>query len=267
VSKTTPPKRRTPSGAPAPEVDAEPTEAPPGTPNKRAAQQQAATAPAALETVELTKTYGELVALSPLSLRIEPTESVALVGHNGSGKTTLLRMAAGLLDTSEGQVTIHGHDAGSLPARAALSYLSDQPTFYEDLSVWEHLDYTARLHGAAEWEQRGADLLGHLGIYDRADDLPVTFSRGLRQKAQIAIALIRPFAVLIVDEPFVGLDAGGKKALLELFDEARTEGATLIVATHELSFVDRVDRVIALRNGELIHDSTPAGVDVAGLVG
>jgi ABC-2 type transport system ATP-binding protein len=221
---------------------------------------------AALETLAVTKEYGDLVALAPLDLRIEPTQTVALIGHNGSGKTTLMRMAAGLLDPSDGSVLVHGHPAGSLPARAALSYLSDQPTFYEDLSVWEHLDYTAQLHHAGEWEQRGADLLGHLGIYERADDLPVTFSRGLRQKAQIAIGLVRPFALLLVDEPFVGLDAGGKAALLDIFDEARSEGATLVVATHELSFVDRVDRVIALRNGEVIHDGDASGIDINDLV-
>jgi ABC-2 type transport system ATP-binding protein len=205
---------------------------------------------AALETLAVTKEYGDLVALAPLDLRIEPTQTVALIGHNGSGKTTLMRMAAGLLDPSDGSVLVHGHPAGSLPARAALSYLSDQPTFYEDLSVWEHLDYTAQLHHAGEWEQRGADLLGHLGIYERADDLPVTFSRGLRQKAQIAIGLVRPFALLLVD----------------IFDEARSEGATLVVATHELSFVDRVDRVIALRNGEVIHDGDASGIDINDLV-
>ena len=113
---------------------------------------------------------------------------------------------------------IDGHPAGSLPARAALAYLSDSPTFYEDLSVWEHLEYVARLHGHEDWEQDAADLLDHLGLYDRADDLPTSFSRGLRQKASIAMAFIRPFDVLLVDEPFVGLDASGKAALMELLD-------------------------------------------------
>ena len=137
-------------------------------------------------------------------------EAVALIGHNGSGKTTFLRIAAGLLEPSDGTVLIDGHPAGSLPARAAMAYLSDSPTFYEDLSVWEHLEYVARLHGHDDWEQDAADLLDHLGLYDRADDLPTSFSRGLRQKASIAMGFIRPFDVLLVDEPFVGLDASGQ---------------------------------------------------------
>jgi len=226
--------------------------------------------PPALGADQLAKTYGDLPALAPLDLAITAGEAVVLVGHNGSGKTTFLRMAAGLLEPSEGTATIGGHPAGSLPARAALSFLPDNPTFYDDLSVWEHLEYVARLHGMDEsWEQRAADLLGHLGIYERGDDLPSRFSRGLRQKAQLALGLLRPFDILCIDEPFVGLDAAGKQALLELLDDAHAAGATLVVATHELDFVRRptVTRCIALRDGELIHDGPPDAVDVLTLVG
>ena len=106
----------------------------------------------------------------------------------------------------------------------------------------------ARLHGRVDWEQDAANLLGQLGLYERADDLPVTFSRGLRQKTALAVGLIRPFELLLIDEPFVGLDASGKVALLELLDEARDKGAALVVATHELDFVQRVSRCVALRS-------------------
>ena len=220
----------------------------------------------ALSALGLTKVYGDRPALAALDLHVPYGESLALVGHNGSGKTTFLRLAAGLLDPSDGSVLIDGHPSGSLPARAALAYLSDSPTFYEDLSVWEHLEYVARLHGHDDWEQDGADLLDHLGLYDRADDLPTSFSRGLRQKASIALAFIRPFDVLLVDEPFVGLDASGKAALLELLAEAHGAGRTLLVATHELSFLDTVARCVALRDGELLYDGTSRGIDVLSLV-
>ena len=140
-----------------------------------------------------------------------------LLGHNGSGKTTLLRMAAGLLEPSAGTATILGSPVGTLDARAATSYLGDQPVFYDDLSVWEHLEYIAKLHGHDEWEPHATDLLETLGLFDRRDDLPMTFSRGLRQKAAIALAFIRPFELLLVDEPFVGLDRTGRDALLDLF--------------------------------------------------
>jgi ABC-type multidrug transport system ATPase subunit len=153
-----------------------------------------------------------------------------------------------------------------MEARAKLSYLADTPTFYDDLSVWEHLEYTARLHNLGTWEQKAADLLGQLGIYERADDLPTRFSRGLKQKAAIAIAFIRPFELMLVDEPFVGLDADGKEALLDLFEQASTDGAALVVATHELSFVARTARTIALRDGSLVFDGESSQAEARGLV-
>jgi ABC-2 type transport system ATP-binding protein len=94
----------------------------------------------------------------------------------------------------------------------------------------------------------------------------VQFSRGLKQKAAIAMAFVRPFDLLLVDEPFVGLDATGKTALLTLLDEARDRGAALVVATHELAFVQRVSRCRALRDGKLVYDGTTKDLDVLALV-
>lgn len=220
----------------------------------------------ALAANDLTKNYGDRPALAPLTLLVPIGQRVAVVGHNGSGKTTFIRMAAGLLDPSGGTVHVMGHASGTSQARSALAYLSDTPAFYDDLSLWEHLEYISRLHGVEEWDQIAADLLGHLGLYERADDLPNTFSRGLRQKAAVALAFVRPFDLLLVDEPFVGLDAAGRTALLELLDQAEEDGATLVVATHELGYVEKVSRLIALRDGEIVHDGDPTGTDVAALV-
>jgi ABC-type multidrug transport system ATPase subunit len=213
----------------------------------------------AIETVGLTKAYGELVALAPLTVRIEHGERVVVVGTNGSGKTTLIRMLAGLLEPTDGSAAVSGDPAGSIDARAALSYIPDDPVVYEDLSLAEHVEYVARLHDTEGWEGRGAYLLERLGIAHRADDLPMRFSRGLRQKTSLALGLVRPFEVLLVDEPFVGLDQTGKEALVELLDEAAKEGATLVVATHQLEFVGQATRCIALRDGDLLYDG-PADI-------
>jgi ABC-2 type transport system ATP-binding protein len=213
--------------------------------------------PIALSAHGLAKSYGDAAALAPIDLTVRQGDRVAIIGHNGSGKTTLLRMLAGLLDASEGDAEVTGHAPGSIEARAALSYLADQPVFYDDLSVAEHLEYVARLHGVDDWRPIADELVERVGLTARVDDLPTTFSRGLRQKAAICLAFVRPFDVLIVDEPFVGLDTPGRSALLALFDDAQARGCTLLIATHELITVARCDRVIALRSGEVVYDGGP----------
>jgi ABC-type multidrug transport system ATPase subunit len=206
----------------------------------------------ALSTVALTKRYGEAQALAPIDFEVSAGERVTLIGHNGSGKTTLIRMLAGMLEPSGGTAEIAGNALGSPDARAALSYLSDEPVFYDDLSVWEHLEYIARLHGTDNWEQHAVDLLDAVGLVDRADDLPMTFSRGLKQKAAITMA-------------FVGLDRTGRLALLELFRLAHADGAALVVATHELSSVLESQRLVALNGGVVTYDGDPQHADVNAL--
>jgi ABC-type multidrug transport system ATPase subunit len=176
-------------------------------------------------------------------------------------------MAAGLLEPSAGEVTIIGAPAGSLDARAAVSYLPDNPVLYDDLSLLEHVEYVCRLHDAEDWQERAVGLLAELGLTDRADDLPSRFSRGMRQKTAILLGLIRPFSVLLVDEPFVGLDPPGRAAFIDLLDDASGAGATVVVATHQLDFVSRADRCVALRDGAVVYDGPPGQVDVGTVAG
>jgi ABC-type multidrug transport system ATPase subunit len=215
----------------------------------------------------LTKAYADLRALGPVDIEIAGGERVALIGHNGAGKSTFMRLAAGLLDVTKGKVLVAGAPAGSMTARAALSYVPDAPVLYDDLSVREHLAYVAGLHGVDAEDSDFDELLVAIGLIDRADDLPARFSRGLRQRASLAVGLARPFEVLMVDEPFVGLDVGGREALLGLLDEATADGAAVVVATHEPDYVARVDRCVALRDGRIIHDGPATPADVLELVG
>jgi ABC-type multidrug transport system ATPase subunit len=221
----------------------------------------------ALEATGLTKTYDDIVALHPLDLTVGVGQSVALIGHNGSGKSTLLRMAAGLLDPTDGDLEIAGFELTEVEARATTSFLPDDPVLYDDLSLREHVEYISRLHGGDGWDDYARDLCERIGLGDRIDDLPARFSRGLRQKTSIVLALVRPFSVLLVDEPFVGLDAPGKVVLLELLAEVHDDGAASLVATHDPAYVDRVDRSIALRDGEVVFDGTASVDQVLGLVG
>ncbi|MCU1454724.1 MAG: putative transporter ATP-binding protein [Acidimicrobiales bacterium] len=220
----------------------------------------------AVESIGLSKSYADLVALHPLDLAVAGGQSVALIGHNGSGKSTFLRLAAGLLEPTAGEVEIAGWPTGSPEARATTSFLPDDPVLYDDLSVREHVEYVSRLHSGPGWDDYAEELVGRLSLIDRVDDLPSRFSRGLRQKTSIVLALVRPFSVLLVDEPFVGLDQTGKAALLEMLDEVHEDGAATVVATHDPDFVERVDRCIALRDGEVVFDGKATTADVLRLV-
>ena len=225
-----------------------------------------AVAASALTAAGLTKDYGGTLALRPLDLVVPAGQRVSLIGHNGSGKTTLIRLLTGMLEPSAGEASVAGHPAGSIEARAALAHLADQPVFYDDLSVREHLEYIARLHGRAEWQPRAEQLLDATGLTDRADDLPATFSRGLRQRAAVCLAFVRPFDVMVVDEPFVGLDRSGRESLLELFRLAHGDGAALVIATHELATVAESQRIVALRDGAVVFDGQPGEADLDELV-
>jgi ABC-type multidrug transport system ATPase subunit len=209
---------------------------------------------------DISKDYGEVTALAPLDLEVMPGESVVLVGHNGSGKSTLLNLLSGTLEPSGGSVRIHGDPPDAVRARANRSWLPDTPVLYDDLTVEEHLHYVSQLHGVPSDDEHLDALLDRLGLQERRDQLPSQFSRGLRQKAAIAVAMCRPFSVLLVDEPFVGLDASGRAAMIDLLAEAHEDGATLIVATHDPTVIDVFERGIVLANGELLADGPASGV-------
>lgn len=214
-----------------------------------------------LDAAAVEKDYGDGLGLRATTFAIAGGELVLLVGPNGAGKSTLLGLCSGVLAATAGGVTIVGEPAGSVPARAATSAIPDTPVLYDDLSLLKHAEYVARLHGVDDWEPRAGALLRRLGLEDRADDLPARFSRGLRQKTSLLLGLVRPFDLLLVDEPFVGLDQPGQRALVELLEEAVAAGAAVLVSSHQLDLADRATRCIGLRDGEVVHDGV-SGSDV-----
>jgi ABC-2 type transport system ATP-binding protein len=217
----------------------------------------------------LRKTYGDVVALEGIDLEVAPGECVAIIGHNGSGKTTTMRLAAGQLEPTAGTVTVAGVDvhraADAHRARAALAYVPDSPLLYDDLTVTEHLELVGLAHGVGEdLDQRIADLLERLDLTARREFVPTQLSRGMRQKAQLACTLVRPFEVLLLDEPVVGLDPPSQATLRELLADIRDGGAAVVLTTHQLAFSEGLaDRAMVLHDGRVADAGDYASV-VAG---
>ncbi|HTT96276.1 MAG TPA: ABC transporter ATP-binding protein [Solirubrobacterales bacterium] len=217
----------------------------------------AGSGPPPLSAHGLGRNYDGYIALGSFTVEIEAGELVALIGPNGAGKTTFLNLAAGLLEPTSGRIEVAGTPPGSLAARRALSYLPDTPVFYEDLSVAEHLEYVAALHGAKDPGARIDELLERLGLQGWEDALGAELSKGMKQKASIALALVRPFDVLLADEPLDGLDPPSREVLFELLAETRAAGAAIVVSTHRPDVIAAAGRCVAIRDGRLAYDGAP----------
>ncbi|MCW3015672.1 MAG: transporter ATP-binding protein [Solirubrobacterales bacterium] len=214
---------------------------------------------AVLQARGLTHSYGRLDALAALTLDVRPGECVALIGANGSGKSTAVRIIAGLLAPTSGSVRIAGADPHTEPeaeqARAALALVPDTPLLYDDLTVMEHLELVGIAHGVPDDELvvRIPELLARLDLDGRRDFLPRELSRGMRQKTQLACALIRPAELLVLDEPVVGLDPPSQQLLGTLLAEAKAAGVAVLFTTHQLAFADNLaDRAVMLREGAVL---------------
>jgi ABC-2 type transport system ATP-binding protein len=216
-----------------------------------------------LETRALSRSYGRLAALAGLNLSVDAGECVALIGANGSGKSTAVRTMSGLLEPSGGTVRICGWDPHREPeaerARGALALVPDSPVLYDDLTVRQHLELVTLTHDVAGdgTDERIGALLERLGLTARADFLPRELSRGMRQKTQLACALIRPAAVLVLDEPVVGLDPPSQLLLHELLGECKRGGTAVLLTTHQMAFADGLaDRAVMLDEG-MVADGGP----------
>ena len=141
--------------------------------------------------------------------------------------------------------------------------MPDTPVFYEDLSLGEHLAYVAALHGVGDPAARIESLLDRLGLAEWEDGIASEFSKGMRQKASVALALVRPFSVLLADEPFDGLDPPSRDVLFELLSEARAGGAAIVVSTHRPDVIAAAGRCVAIRDGRLAYDGAPEAEAIA----
>ena len=211
----------------------------------------------------LSKRYGDLEAVSDLSLTVQPGEVYALLGANGAGKTTALRCLATLLRPTSGRTVVAGYDSAIQPleVRRNLGFLAASMGLYERLSPRELLDYFGALQGVpdAERESRVEELVLAFDITAFADRLCGTLSTGQRQRVSIARAIVHDPPALVLDEPTLGLDVLSGEAIYDFVRDARRRGRTVIFSTHQMSEVELLaDRVGVIAEGRLVAEGTVA---------
>jgi ABC-2 type transport system ATP-binding protein len=194
-----------------------------------------------LEARGVARSFGRFTALEPTDLTLRPGEIAGLVGPNGSGKSTLLNCLGGLLYPTQGQVRVGGYDLyrEEREARRRLAYVPDVPRFYTELTAWEHLRFVALAHDVQEGlAQRAQDLLQRLDLWRARDMFPYAYSRGMQLKLGLACALIRPFEVLLLDEPSSALDPDSTQVLRGILRDVVARGGTVFLSTHDLDLLN-----------------------------
>lgn len=214
-----------------------------------------------IQTQELTKYYGNFVAVDRLNLVVEPGEIFGLLGPNGSGKTTIILMLLGLTEPTSGTVRVMGLDPARQPlsVKSRVGYIPDQVGFYDDLTARENLIYIAKLNGIPRSEayRRIDEALERMGLTEVMDRPVGTYSRGMRQRLGVAEVLIKRPALIIMDEPTLGLDPEAAREFLDIIRNLKAQGITVLVASHLLHQVQAVcDRVGLFRRGRMVLEGT-----------
>lgn len=222
-----------------------------------------APAEALLEVDRLGKRFGRTAALHGVTCRVDGGEAVLLLGHNGAGKTTLLQVCATLLSPTEGQVRIGGLDtARHGPAvRRQLAVLGHQSYLYPDLSAYENLIFYARLYRLAAARETVEQQIDRFALRGWAHRPVRTLSRGMLQRCALARVLLHRPRLLLLDEPFTGLDVAARDLLCERLREAHGDGTALVMSTHDLTLgLSLCHRALMLAGGRLVADVavTPA---------
>lgn len=214
----------------------------------------------ALATRDLAKTF-DRPAVDGLALRVHAGEFYVLLGPNGAGKTTTLRMITGLLKPDRGSVSVFGVDvlADPVGAKRLMAWLSDEPMIYDRLTPLEYLYFVAGLWGIerAVTDRRARDLLHRLGLQAQAGQRCEALSKGMRQKVALAGALVHEPRLIILDEPFTGLDAASARLAKTMLRDRVNAGCSVIMTTHILEVAERMaDRVGVMSAGRLIAEGT-----------
>lgn len=214
-----------------------------------------------LKIEHLTKTFGDRHAVDDLSLEIGKGEIYGFIGHNGAGKTTTLKSVCGIQSFDEGEILLDGVSVTDEPIKfkSQIAYIPDNPDLYEFMSGIKYLNFIADIFGVGESERRER-IEKYAAIFELTDDLaqPISaYSHGMKQKLAIISAWLHNPRLIIMDEPFVGLDPKAAHSLKEMMREVCDSGGAIFFSTHVLEVAEKLcDKIAIIKNGKLIKEGT-----------
>lgn len=222
----------------------------------------------AIQIQSVSKRFGPFTALANVDAEVPSGGALSLLGPNGAGKTTLLRLVAGLSHPTSGTIAIKGVDLekDGEAVRNHFGVISHQTMLYNDLTARENLRFYGTLYGVASIDNRIDQVIGDVGLTGREDDRVRTFSRGMKQRLAIARAIVHEPDILLLDEPFTGLDTAARQSLASRIHGFREEGRTIILVTHDLTQALALgDQFILLSRGRVIERGKTANVELEDL--
>jgi heme exporter protein A len=212
----------------------------------------------------LTKSFGHRAALAGVDLSIGSGQSVTLMGPNGAGKTTLLRVLATITRPTSGSVRVAGLDPSKQgeDVRRRIGFLSHRTLLYDDLTAEQNLRFYAKMYDVPDGPERTANLLERVGLSSRRHDLVGGFSRGMQQRLSVARAVVHRPQLLLMDEPYTGLDPSAAQILTDMIGGLVGEGCTVVLTTHNFERgLASGQRVVLLVRGRVVHDAAGEEVD------
>ncbi len=206
----------------------------------------------------LSKSFGSLQALNAIDLSVGEGEFLTIFGPNGAGKTTLLRILSSLTKPTTGRILVAGHEIRKEPQeiRKSVGFISHQPFLYESLSAFENIRFFASMYGISDADEKATEVIRRVGLQNRAHGLVRTFSSGMKQRLAVARAIVHDPKILLLDEPYSGLDQHGTRIFNEMLKLLKTQKRTILMTTHNISEgFELSDRVAILSNGTFVFES------------
>jgi len=215
----------------------------------------------------LKKSFGNFDALRGIDLRVKRGEFMTLFGPNGAGKTTLIKLLATLTSPTSGTLRVYGYDVRKdvNNIRSVIGVISHDPYLYDNLSAFENIKFFGTLYGLDDVDNRARSVIKQVGLEKRMNDLVRTFSRGMKQRLTVARAIVHEPKILLLDEPYTGLDQHGAQIFGEMLSDLKSQRRTILMTTHNIDEgLDLSDRIGILAKGKIVLDCSKTEIQRSG---